>query len=85
MKKANLLYSLAILALIVLIASVINDTIERHPMEKKTQQTSIEPIPTKVPPTKTQITTAVKQKPVDVVPNASHAYENRFAKHANAD
>lgn len=62
MKKKNLLYSLAALAIIALIAGVISSATEMRPAQKDVQQPSVEPIATPVPSTETATTTTVKKK-----------------------
>lgn len=62
MKKRNLLYSLAALAIIALIAGVISSATEMRPVQKDVQQPSVEPIATPVSSTEIATPTIVKKK-----------------------
>lgn len=62
MKKKNLLYSLAILALIALIAGVISYATEMRPTQRETQQVPVASSKTPETSTETETATAVKKK-----------------------
>jgi len=62
MKKKNLLYSLATLALIALIAGVISYATEMRPTQRETQQVHVASSATPETSTETETATAVKKK-----------------------
>ena len=62
MKKKNLLYSLATLALIALIAGVISYATEMRPTQTETQQVPVASSRTPETSTETETATAVKKK-----------------------